>query len=313
MMGAAAQTRFDFEFGLSSYMRLEINMPLFAARRTVLSAAAAAALLVLTGCSKSDDAKSSASSADTLEKPTLVVGMELAYPPFEGKDEQGNPAGVSVDFMKDFAKSAGKAIKIENIAFDGLIPALLTGKVDMVMSSMTITDERRKTVDFSDPYANAMLGILTHKGSGIKSVEDLNQKGRRIAAKIGSTGYLYAQNNLKNAAVTALPDESACVMEVATGKADGFIYDQLTIYRNWQKNPETTEAVFIPFQKVEPWGVAVRKGDAKLLNVLNVFIADYRKQGGFDRLTEKHLKAEKAAFDQLGFKWFFDMTPAQNQ
>ncbi|WP_410101723.1 transporter substrate-binding domain-containing protein, partial [Sutterella wadsworthensis] len=171
-------------------------MPLFAARRTVLSAAAAAALLVLTGCSKSDDAKSSASSADTLEKPTLVVGMELAYPPFEGKDEQGNPAGVSVDFMKDFAKSAGKAIKIENIAFDGLIPALLTGKVDMVMSSMTITDERRKTVDFSDPYANAMLGILTHKGSGIKSVEDLNQKGRRIAAKIGSTGYLYAQNNL---------------------------------------------------------------------------------------------------------------------
>ena len=94
---------------------------------------------------------------------------------------------------------------------------------------MTITDERRKTVDFSDPYANAMLGILTHKGSGIKSVEDLNQKGRRIAAKIGSTGYLYAQNNLKNAAVTALPDESACVMEVATGKADGFIYDQLTI------------------------------------------------------------------------------------
>ena len=140
-------------------------MPLFAARRTVLSAAAAAAFLVLTGCSKSDDAKSSASSAsassasassaDTLEKPTLVVGMELAYPPFEGKDEQGNPAGVSVDFMKDFAKSAGKEIKIENIAFDGLIPALLTGKVDMVMSSMTITDERRKTVDFSDPYANA--------------------------------------------------------------------------------------------------------------------------------------------------------------
>ena len=74
-----------------------------------------------------------------------------------------------------------------------------------------------------------------------------------------------------------------------------------------------TEAVFIPFQKVEPWGVAVRKGDAKLLNALNAFIADYRKQGGFDRLTEKHLKAEKAAFDQLGFKWFFDMTPAQNQ
>ena len=187
--------------------------------------------------------------------------MELAYPPFEGKDAQGNPAGVSVDFMKDFAKSAGKEIKIENIAFDGLIPALLTGKVDMVMSSMTITDERRKTVDFFRSVCQRDARHPdTQKGSGIKSVEDLNQKGRRIAAKIGSTGYLYAQNNLKNAAVTALPDESACVMEVATGKADGFIYDQLTIYRNWQKNPETTEAVFIPFQKVEPWGCCRPQG-----------------------------------------------------
>jgi ABC-type amino acid transport substrate-binding protein len=182
MMGAAAQTLFDFEFGLSSYMRLEINMPLFAARRTVLSAAAAAALLVLTGCSKSDDAKSSASSADTLEKPTLVVGMELAYPPFEGKDEQGNPAGVSVDFMKDFAKSAGKAIKIENIAFDGLIPALLTGKVDMVMSSMTITDERRKTVDFSDPYANAMLGT---KAAALSPLKISTRRGAALRRRSG--------------------------------------------------------------------------------------------------------------------------------
>lgn len=88
-------------------------MPLLAARRTVLSAAAAAALLVLTGCSKSDDAKSSASSADTLEKPTLVVGMELAYPPFEGKDEQGNPAGVSVDFMKISRRAQARQSKLK--------------------------------------------------------------------------------------------------------------------------------------------------------------------------------------------------------
>lgn len=156
-----------------------------------------------------------------------------------------------------------------------------------------------------------MLAILTNKAANIRSIDDLNQPGRKIAAKIGSTGYLYAQKHLTKATVTALADESACVMEVASGRADGFLYDQLTIYRNHMKNPDTTAAVFIPFQKVEPWGVAVRKGDEKLVKALNTFIENYRKEGGFEKLTEKHLAAEKKAFDAYGFKWFFDMTPAK--
>ena len=200
---------------------------------------------------------------------------------------------------------------VENIAFDGLVPALVTGKIDMIMSSMTITDARRQTVDFSEPYANAMLALLTKKDASIKSIDDLNASGRTLAVKIGSTGHLYAQKHLTKATVTALADESACVMEVASGKADGFIYDQLTIYRNQQKNPETTQALFIPFQNVEPWGVAVRKGDTKLKEALDKFIADYRADKGFEKLTEKHLADEKAAFDKLGFTWFFDMKPAK--
>ena len=78
--------------------------------------------------------------------------------------------------------------------------------------------------------------------------------------------------------------------------ADGFIYDQLTIYRNWKKNPDTTTAVFIPFQDVEQWGVAVQKGDTELLSQLNEFIAKYREDGGFDQLTEKYLSEEKNEF-----------------
>lgn len=280
-------------------------------RRTLIALAVAGAL-VLGGCSEStqpqkNTAQSSGQNLDTMEKTTLTVGMELAYPPFEGKDASGNPAGVSVDFMRDFGKSIGKEIRIENIAFDGLIPALVTGKVDMVMSSVTVTDARRETVDFSKPYANAMLALLTKKDDALKSVDDLNAEGRTIAAKIGSTGHLFAQKHLTKAKVRALADESACVMEVASGKADAFIYDQLTIYRNWQRNPDTTNALFIAFQDVEPWGVAVRKGDTKLREALDKFIADYRADGGFERLTEKHLAKEKAAFEKLGFKWFFDV------
>lgn len=257
-----------------------------------------AAVIILSGCSAPKQGD---------EQKKLVVAMELAYPPFETKDESGNPSGISADFVKAFGASIGREVVIENISWDGLIPALQTGKADLVMSSMTITEERKETVDFSDPYANALLALLTNKNSEITSIEDLNQAGRKVAVKTGSTGYIYAQNNLKNAEIIALSDESACVTEVAQGKADGFIYDQLTIYRNWQKNPELTEAVFIPFQEVEQWGIAVKKGNSELLTQLNAFITKYSADGGFDELTDTYLSEEKEAFDQLGFQWFFNL------
>lgn len=241
------------------------------------------------------------------ESDKLIVGMELAYPPFETKDADGNPSGVSVDFAKAFGESIGRTVEIQNIAWDGLLPALQTGMIDMIVSSMTITEERGQVVDFSVPYANAYLAILVNANSGVESMDDLNQAGKKIAVKIGSTGYFFATNNLPNAEVIGLADESACVTEVSQGKADAFIYDQLTIYRNWQQNPDTTKAIFVPFQDVENWGVAVAKGNTELLDQLNAFIPAYYENGGFDELTAKYLADEKAAFDELGFQWFFDL------
>ncbi|MEG1291765.1 MAG: transporter substrate-binding domain-containing protein, partial [Lachnospiraceae bacterium] len=212
---------------------------------------------MLLGCGGNND-KVSQPKEDRKEK--IVVAMELAYPPFETKDIDGNPTGVSADFCKAFGTFIGREVVIENTAWDGLIPSLQTGKADMVMSSMTITEERKESVDFSNPYANALLGILTGKDSGVSSIDDLNETNRKIACKTGSTGYIYAEKNLPNAQLVGLPDESACVTEVVQGKADAFLYDQLTIYRNWKSNENTTKAVFIPFQKSENWGIAVKKG-----------------------------------------------------
>lgn len=238
---------------------------------------------------------------------TLVVAMELAYPPFETKDEAGAPTGISVDLAKAFGEYAGYEIQIENMSWDGLIPSLQTGKADMVLSSMSITEERLQTVDFSNPYANSCLAILANQNSGINSAEDLNQPGKKVAVKTGSTGYLYATQHLTNAEIIALADESACVTEVSQGKADGFLYDQLTIYRNWKQHQDTTKAVFIPFQDPEPWGAAVKKGNTQLLDEFNAFLAEFKAQGGFDTLTETYMPEEKAVFDQWGFTWFFDL------
>lgn len=257
--------------------------------------------LTLSACGARDSAKS-----PDPEKP-LVVAMELAYPPFEMRDDAGEPSGISVDLMKAFGEYAGREIRIENTSWDGLIPSLQTGAADIVISSMTITQERKTLIDFSDPYANALLAVLAGADSGISSVDDLNEEGKVIAVKSGSTGHMYAEKNLPNAKLLVLPDESACVTEVAQGRADGFIYDQLTIYRNWQNNLDTTTAIFIPFQDVEKWGIAVQKGNQELLDKLNAFLAEYHENGGYEELTEKYLSEEKKAFDELNFQWFFDM------
>lgn len=282
--------------------------------RRGLIAGAATMAAALTGCSGGQDAaggsSAAAGSASDGGARTLRVAMELAYPPFETKDDAGNPSGVSVTFMQDFADAYGYDLQIDNISFDGLIPSLQTGKADAVMSSITITPEREEEVDFTDPYAMAQLAILAGADSGVEQAEDLNQADKTVAVKTGSTGDVYATKNLANAQILRLADESACVTEVAQGRADGFLYDQLTIYRNNLANPDTTRAVFIPFQDPEAWGIAVASGNDELREELNAFIAESKENGEFDRLTEQYLADEKAAFDELGFRWFFDFDDA---
>src|SRR6266498_449159 len=105
-------------------------------------------------------------------KSTLVVGMELKYPPFEMVDTQRKPTGISVDMAFELGKFLHKNVQIENIPFDGLIPALKTSKIDLIISSMTETPERAKSIDFSEPYLRTGLCLLVNKNASIDSIED---------------------------------------------------------------------------------------------------------------------------------------------
>src|SRR3954463_2381326 len=131
----------------------------------------------------------------------LRVGMELAYPPFEMTDEKGEPKGVSVDLARELGKFLGKEVQIQNTAFDGLIPALKTGKIDLIISSMTATPERAQSIDFSEPYVKTGLCLLLNKSSTIQSIQDLDQPGKTVAVKKGTTGHSYATDHIKQAQV----------------------------------------------------------------------------------------------------------------
>ena len=233
----------------------------------------------------------------------LIVGMELAYPPFEMTDTSGKPTGVSVDLATDLAKSLGRPVLIQNTSFDGLIPALKTGKVDLVISSMTATTERAQSIDFSDPYLSTGLCLLLKKDSVAKSIEDLDKAGVKVAVKKGTTGHLYATAKLKNAEILVLDKESAAVLEVSQGKADAFIYDQMSTYQNWQRNKATTRALLEPFQK-ESWAVGIRKGNDELRLKVNTFIKEYREKGGFEQLGDRYLKEMKQEFKRQGYSFF---------
>jgi len=232
----------------------------------------------------------------------LVVGMDLSYPPFETINNQGEPMGVSVELAQGLADALGRPLKIENIPFVGLIPSLQGGRLDCVISSMTVTEERKQSIGFSDPYLKTGLGILAGAGSDIEGVVD--EPGRTYAVRQGTTGEVWARKNLKNANILSVEKENAAVLEVIQGKVDGFIYDQMSVWSNWQQHPDRTRALLNPLQ-IEEWAVAVRKDDLEMTQSVNDFLKAFRASGGFDRLSETYLSEQKQAFDNQGIPFIF--------
>jgi polar amino acid transport system substrate-binding protein len=237
-------------------------------------------------------------------EPPLRVGMELSYPPFEMTDPQGRPAGVSVKLAAALGRHLGREVVIENIAFDGLVTALKTRKIDCVISSMTATPERRKSIAFSEPYLKTGLALLVAAGSPVRAAADLDAPGRVVAVKKGTTGHQYAATTLKRARVLVLDKEAAAVLEVAQGKADAFIYDSLSVFQNHRRHPEKTRALLAPFRE-EAWAIGLRHGDDELRRRVNEFLAAFRADGGFERLGDEFLAEEKAIFKAQGLPFYF--------
>ncbi len=229
----------------------------------------------------------------------LVVGMELNYPPFEMIDARGQPAGISVDLARALGRYLHRDALIENIPFDGLIPALKTGKIDLIISSMTATSERSQSIVFSEPYLRTGLCLLLNQRANIHSIEEADQPGYAVVVKQGTTGQLYARTHLRHARVLVVEKEDACVLEVVQGKAQAFIYDQMSVFHHWQRNQQATTALLKPFQE-EDWAIGLRQGDDALKAQVNAFLSAYCAEGGFQRLGDKYLKEQKAAFQKLG-------------
>lgn len=245
-------------------------------------------------------------SSFAADKKKLIIGTDATYPPFEALDESGQPSGASIDMGRELAKSMGREAEFRNINFDGLIAALKSGSIDCVISSMTANDERRKSIDFSDPYVKTGLAILVSAKSPVQSIDDLKVSGRRLVVRLGTTGEQYVLKHLTGSKHVSLDSDTACVMEVVNAGADAWIYDQLSLMRYHERHPKTTRALLKPIQE-EVWAIGIKQGNDELKTQANTFLKKFREEGGFTRLAEKHLAKEKKMMEAQGIPFVFDL------
>jgi polar amino acid transport system substrate-binding protein len=233
--------------------------------------------ILLAGCVQPDSKDVKATTIDEITKRhKLVVGTSAGYYPFHMKDKKGDFIGYDIDTAKAIAQTLKVDIEFKYFTFDGLIPALQAGQVDIIIAGMTIRGDRALSVSFSDPYfSTGQVIMVPKKDSTTREWKDLDQKGKKIAVPIGTTGALLAKQLFKKASVLDFDEITTAAMAVMEGRTDGLIYDEPGI-RNYElMYPSKVRGIYKLISN-EHLGIAVRKNDLETIQWLNSFIASYK-------------------------------------
>jgi len=219
-------------------------------------------------------------------KVVVVMGTSADYPPFEFIAENGSIVGFDVDIAKYIANKYGWTLEIKDIAFEGLIPALQAGEIDMIVAAMTITPGREEVVDFSIPYYNASQGILIRAGEpDITKIEDLY--GKKIGVQSGTTGEAWAQENLADKCeIISYPRVYDALMALKAGYIDALILDEPVANYYAETDAEIAKASYV-IETGERYGIAVRQGETDFLGKINAALREMFETGYYDQLIAK--------------------------
>ena len=226
---------------------------------------------------------------DIQKRGVLRVGMEPGYMPFELTSKSGEIIGFDVDMMKRAAKAMGVKLELVSTAWDGIIPALLTEKFDIIASGMTLTQQRNMSINFANPYITIGQSILVSKKfeGQVKSYKDLNDPKFTVGSKLGTTGEQATKRMIGKAKYISYETEQEGVLEVVNGKIDAFIYDlPFNVVAFGQKGAGKIYHIDKPFT-AEPLAWAVRKGDYDFVNWLNNFLHQKKIDGTYDKIYQK--------------------------
>lgn len=217
------------------------------------------------------------------EKKVLRVATEPTFAPFEFQKEGSKDYdGFDMDLARAIGKQMGYKVEIVNMGFDALIPALNAGNVDVVAAGMSITDERKKAVTFTDPYYTSGLIVMVNKDNKeVKSIKDL--EGKRIAAQIGTTGENKART-VKGATVTAFNTNTEAAMELKNKGVDAVINDSPVVGYYLAQGGNESAMTVGEVMEAEKYGLAVKKGNDKLAAEINKALAELKKNGEYDKI-----------------------------
>jgi polar amino acid transport system substrate-binding protein len=219
----------------------------------------------------------------------LRVGMEPGYMPFELTNQKGEIIGFDVDMAKRMAKAMGVELELVSTAWDGIIPALLTDKFDVIMSGMTLTQERNMSINFANPYIEiGQSVIINNKIAGeVKSYKDLNDPKYTVASKLGTTGEQATKRMIPNAKYVSFETEQEGTLEVVNGKIDAFVYDMpynaVAVSQRGAGKVTHLDQAFT----FEPLAWGIRKGDPDFLNWMNNFMHQIKNDGTYDKIYQK--------------------------
>ena len=228
-----------------------------------------------------------AACAGTPKLGKVKIGTNAEYPPFEYVDEAGNIVGFDPDLMTAIAEEAGFEFELVNTRWDGIFVALASGEFDAVISAATITEERAKTVDFSDPYFEAGQVIAVRADTtGIAGSEDL--AGKKVSVQLGTTGDIWLSEETE-AEVVRYDENTLAFQALANGDVDAAVADGPTAIDVVQANPEMKLKVLEGVYTEEQYGVAVSKDKQDLLEAINKGLAAVKASGQYDEIHEKYL------------------------
>lgn len=262
--------------------------------KSVRSPVAAIALtavagLLMTGCTstKSDgDGDKGASGIKLVSSGKIKTCTHLPYPPFQSKKD-GKIVGFDVDLVDLVAKKLGVEQEIVNTPFEGIETGqdFNIRKCDLAAAGMTITDERDKVLDFSDPYFNATQALITKKGKPYKTFEDL--KGKKLGYQKATTGGIYAKKESKglDMELVEYEDVGLLLTAVKAGKVDAGINDNGVLFEYIKDNPDTE--VTAEFDTGEKYGIGFRTGNDSLRTKVNEVLKEARTDGSYDKIYKK--------------------------
>ena len=266
-------------------------------RRSFLAAAAvSAAALAMTACggSASSAASSVASSAassgaaalSTVVAGKLTMATNATFPPYEMTTDSGEIEGIDVDTAKAIAEKLGLELQIDDMDFDAALLSVQQGKADIVMAGVTVTDERKAVMDFSDSYATGIQSIIVPNGSDIASPDDL--AGKKIGTQRGTTGYIYCSDDFGDDAVVAYDSGLTAVQALNNGQVDAVVIDNAPAKEYVAANPGLK--VLDTSYAEEDYAIGMAKGSA-LEDAINKALEELKADGTLQSIVDKYINA----------------------